>query len=144
MNNDFIPNSSGFLGRWRLAANESNDYHIDREAQKNNKIFTGITGIHLQDQAVTESMGKISDRTREHLGASDSMVIKTRQSIMRAARNLQEGIIPPTVDHPELYQERSGGVILPKDAKWYEATKELRKAFVDRPELVGTDKGQKV
>ena len=143
INNEFLPNSPGFLGRWRLAANESNDYNIDRVAQKNNQIFTGITGIHLQDQAVTESMGFVSDRTREHLGASDSMVIKTRQSIMRAARNLQEGIIPPTVDHPELYQERSGGTILPKGQGWFEATKELRKAFVDRPELVGTDKGKK-
>ena len=62
---------------------------------------------------------------------------------MRAARNLQEGIIPPTVDRPELYKERSGGVILPKDANWHDATTELRKAFVNRPELVGTDKGYK-
>ena len=88
-------------------------------------------------------MGAITDREHEHLGASDSMVIKTRQSIIRAARNLQEGVIPATVDHPELYQERSGGTILPKGQGWFEATKELRKAFVERPELVGTDKGKK-
>ena len=29
---------------------------IDREAQKT-KSFTGIAGIHQQDQAITESMG---------------------------------------------------------------------------------------
>ena len=139
---EYEPNTSGSLGRWRLAANASNDYKIDREAQKTNKIYTGISGIHLQDQAVTETMGAITDRENEHLGASDSMVIKTRASIINAARNLQEGIVPATVDHPELYQERSGGTILPKGQGWLAATKELRKAFITRPELAGTDKGK--
>ena len=31
----------------------------------------GRLGIHIQDQAVTEAMGAITDRVREHLGASD-------------------------------------------------------------------------
>jgi hypothetical protein len=39
------------------------------------------------------------------------------------------------VDQPELYAQRSGGVILPRDADWIEATRQLRKAFVDHPEL---------
>ncbi len=138
---EFLPQTSGFLGRWRLAARAENDYLIDREAQKNNKIYTGISGIHLQDQSVTEQMGAIADRTKEHLGSSDSMVIKTRRRIIRASLNLQEGETPPTVDRPELYQERSGGTILPKGQGWFEATRELRKAFVDRPELEGADRG---
>ncbi len=140
---DYIPNTSDFLGRWRLEANVENDYKIDREAQKSNKIYTGISGIHLQDQVITESMGAVTDRVREHLGASDSMVIKTRRSIINAARSLQEGVTHPTVDHPELYRERSGGTLLPKGKSWFEGTAELRKAFVDRPELAGTDKGKK-
>ncbi len=138
---EYLPQTSGFLGRWRLAANAENDYRIDREAQKTNKIFTGISGIHLQDQSVTEQMGAIADRTKEHLGSSDSMVIKTRRRIIRAAINLQEGEVPATVDRPELYQERSGGTILPKGQGWFEATRELRKAFIDRPELADADRG---
>ena len=138
---EFLPQTSGFLGRWRLAANAENDYRIDREAQKTNKIFTGISGIHLQDQSVTEQMGAIADRTREHLGSSDSMVIKTRRRIIRAAINLQEGEVPATVDQPALYRERSGGTILPKGQGWFEATRELRKAFIDRPELADADRG---
>ena len=140
---EYLPQSSGFLGRWRLAARAENDYGIDREAQRNNKIFTGISGIHIQDQSVTEQMGAIADRTKEHLGSSDSMVIKTRRRIMTAAINLQEGIDPATVDHPELYEERSGGTILPKGQGWFEATRDLRKAFIDRPELADTDRGPK-
>ena len=133
---EFLPNGTGWLERWRLAANSSNDYRIDREAQRNNEIFTGITGIHLQDQTVTESMGAISDRTKERLGTSDSMVIKSRRRAINAARSLQEGVPAPGVDNPELYAVRTGDVILNRDVDWLEGTKELRKGFVDHPELL--------
>jgi hypothetical protein len=130
----FQPNTTDWLGRWRLAADASNDYLIDREVQRT-QSFTGIDGIHLQDQAITESMGAIVDRAQEHLGTSDAMIIRTRRRLMKAASELQRGIIPPTVDHPELYRQRSGGVILPRSADWVEATEGLRTAFVRRPEL---------
>jgi len=67
----FLPNTTDWLGRWRLAANESNDWRIDRDAQRNNAIYSGIDNIHLQDQAITESMDPITDRGFEHLGPSD-------------------------------------------------------------------------
>ena len=118
-----------------MAANAGNDYRIDREAQKTNQNYTGIDGITLQDQVITESMGAISERTKEHLGTSDTMVIKTRQRLMHGAKELQEGIEPIAVDHPELYAIRSGGVILPKETDWLEGTEELRKAFVKHPGL---------
>ena len=41
---------------------------------------------------------------------------------MKAAIDLLQGNIPPTVDHPELYRQRSGGVMLPRSADWVEAT----------------------
>ena len=64
------------------------------------------------------------------------MIIRTRRRLMKAAIDLQQGIIPATVDHPELYRQRSGGVILPRSADWVEATEELRTALVERPESV--------
>ena len=39
------------------------------------------------------------------------------------------------VDNPEVYQVRSGGVYLPQGVDWVEATRELRKAYVEHPEL---------
>ncbi len=132
---DYLPNGTGWLDRWNLAANAGNDYRIDREAQKTNQNYTGIDGITLQDQVITESMGAISERTKEHLGTSDTMVIKTRQRLMSAAKELQEGIETSAVDHPEMYAIRSGGVILPKETDWLEGTEELRKAFVKHPGL---------
>ncbi|MEE8518944.1 MAG: (2Fe-2S)-binding protein, partial [Dehalococcoidia bacterium] len=110
-------------------------YGLDRTSQRTNS-YTGINGIHLQDQAITESMGAIYNRSAEHLGTSDAMVIKTRRRLIGVAKALREhGVTPPAVDNPELYRQRSGGVILPRDQDWLEATEELRKGFVEHPEL---------
>ena len=132
---EYLPNNTGWYGRWKLAANADNDYRIDREAQKTGQNFTGIDGIYLQDQVVTEAMGAIVDRTKEHLGTSDTMVIKTRRRLMSAARELQEGIVPKPVDNPDMYAIRSGGVLMDRETDWLEGSKELRKAFVRHPGL---------
>jgi phenylpropionate dioxygenase-like ring-hydroxylating dioxygenase large terminal subunit len=126
---EYLPSTTDWLGRFRLAQNKENDYLIDRQAQRR-ESFTGIAGIHQQDQAVTESMGPIIDRTQEHLGSSDAMIIRTRRRVLAAARALHEGgAVPPGVDDPAVYRHRSGGVILPRSADWREATRELRQAF---------------
>ena len=126
---EFQPDGSDWLGKFRLTQHKDNDYLIDREAQRTTS-FTGIAGIHQQDQAVTESMGPIYDRSQEHLGTSDAMVIRTRRRVLNAARALRDSAVtPPGVDDPAVYRHRSGGVILPRDAAWLEATKGLRQAF---------------
>jgi len=130
---EFLPDTSDWTGKFRLTQNKDNDYLIDRESQKT-ESFTGIPGIHQQDQAVTESMGPIYDRSQEHLGSSDAMVIRTRRRVINAARALRDGAtVPPGVDDPKVYRYRSGGVILPRDADWLEATKGLRRAFAEAP-----------
>jgi phthalate 4,5-dioxygenase oxygenase subunit len=119
--------NSGWLGRWRLTQNASNDYGIDRESQASGVNYTGIPGIFQQDQAVTESMGTVYDRSHEHLGTSDSMIIRTRRRVINAAKALRDnGVVPPGVDDPEVYRTRSGSVILPRSADWLEATQEAR------------------
>ena len=126
---EFLPDTPDWLGKFRLTQHKDNDYLIDRKAQRT-ESFTGIAGIHQQDQAVTESMGPIYDRTQEHLGTSDAMVIRTRRRVINAARALRDNAVtPPGVDNPAVYRHRSGGVILPRDADWLEATKGLREAF---------------
>jgi len=130
-----LPNTTDWYGRFRLAADARNDYFIDRKAQKTTS-YTGIGSIHLQDQAVTESMGPIYDRTQEHLGTSDRMVIRTRKRLIDAAKALRdEACVPPGVDDPKVYAVRSGGVVLPRGADWIEGTRELRRARVEHPGL---------
>jgi phenylpropionate dioxygenase-like ring-hydroxylating dioxygenase large terminal subunit len=131
-----LPNGAGWYDRFRLEAGVSNDYRLDRERQRRDEEYSGIAGVHLQDQAITESMGPIYDRTREHLGSSDAMVIRVRRRLIAAARALEEsGATPPGVDQPGAYRQRSGGVILDEAADWVEATNDLRRAYVEHPEL---------
>jgi phthalate 4,5-dioxygenase oxygenase subunit len=133
---ELLPNTTGWLGRFRLEGNEGNDYHLDRDAQAEGDEYSGIAGSHRQDQAITESMGPIYDRTQEHLGSSDAMIIRVRRRLLAAARNFAEhGIVPPGVEQPEAYRQRSGGVILDEGADWIEATRALRQAYVDHPGL---------
>jgi hypothetical protein len=102
-NIEFLPNTTDWFGRWRLRQNAANDYEIDREVQRT-QSFTGIPGIHAQDQAITESMGPIVDHAFEHLGHGDQMIIQTRRRLVQAALALQnESRVPPGVDDPELY-----------------------------------------
>jgi phthalate 4,5-dioxygenase oxygenase subunit len=128
--------SSDWYGRFRFEANAGNDFRIDRAKQRSGASYTGIPSVSLEDHAVTESMGPIYGRTSEHLGSSDAMIIRTRRRLMSAATALQErGSAPPGVDQPEAYRLRSGGVVLPEGADWFQATLPLQQAFVDHPDL---------
>src|SRR5579864_7161173 len=89
------PNTTDWYGRFRLSANAANDYLIDRDKQRRKVDYTGIPGIHTQDQAITESMGTIYDREKERLGTSDIMVIRVRRRLMDAARALAERGVTP-------------------------------------------------
>jgi phthalate 4,5-dioxygenase len=127
----YHPNTTDWYGRFNMLQNAANDYLIDREAQRAMKSYTGIPGIRQQDMAVTESMGTIYNRTDEHLGTTDSLIIRTRRRMIDSARALeQQGIIPPGVDQPELYRQRSGGVILPREASFWDSTEHLRSQFL--------------
>jgi phthalate 4,5-dioxygenase len=112
-----LPNTTDWLGRWRMAMNEGNDWGMDRDAQRRNAIYSGIDGIHLQDQAITESMGPVTDFGFEHLAPSDQMITRTRRRLLLAARALRDkGERPAGVDDPGVYRAaRSGYFIVPDD-----------------------------
>jgi phenylpropionate dioxygenase-like ring-hydroxylating dioxygenase large terminal subunit len=133
------PNTTDWYGRFRPVQQPANDFQLDREVQRQNSGpagYTGIQGIGMQDAAMTTSMGPIYDRSREHLGTTDAMVIRVRRRLIAAVQaHMKYGTTPPGVEDPEAYRVRSGGVFLPPDADWVEATRELRQAFVDHPEL---------
>jgi phthalate 4,5-dioxygenase len=72
-------------------------YNQDRDMMRTTNM-SGITGIAAQDHAVSETMGRIADRTREHLGRSDMAVVAWRRLMLRAARTLaQTGDLPQSL-----------------------------------------------
>lgn len=120
--NKFLPNTSDWFGRFRLAANPSNDWGIDRAAQRANAIYSGIEGVHLQDQAITESMGPIADHSFEHLAPSDQMITRTRRRLLIAARALRDkGVLPPGIEDPQVYHGARSGYFVSEDTSpWQE------------------------
>ena len=132
--NDFLPNTTDWLGRWRLAANASNDWHIDRAAQRDNVIYSGIDSIHLQDQAVTESMGAILDHTFEHLAPSDQMITRTRRRLLMAARALRDKRVrPPGVENVEVFRNARGGYFVSDDRSGWQDAYAEQLAVASRP-----------
>jgi len=86
-------------GTFRHIRNKDNDYGIDRDLQRTLN-FTGLPGNRIQDAAVTESMGPIYDRSKEHLGTTDVAVIHMRRELITLARQLQQGIEPAILSEP--------------------------------------------
>ncbi len=129
---DYLPNTTDWLGRWRTAANDGNDFLIDRAAQRTTS-FSGVSGVFMQDQMITESMGGITDRSLEHLAPSDRMIAETRRRLLRAAREFAEkGIRPPAADTPEEnIFARAGHFVAPTEANWLAAYRERLAAARD-------------
>jgi hypothetical protein len=71
-------------GTFRPKLNKDNDYGMDRAGQKAGITFSGVHGVAQQDASVQESMGPISDRTRENLCTTDNAIIMARHRLMPA------------------------------------------------------------
>lgn len=99
--------------------NKRNDYLVDRALQKSGKSFTGIKGFGTQDCAIQESMGPLVDRTEEHLLAGDAAIVKLRQLLLNALRDLETGKPLPGGD-PASYRVRSTRCELPRNASMSE------------------------
>lgn len=113
-------NTTDWYGRWQPLGDESNDWLIDRDLQKVGRVFSGIYGIHAQDQAMTDSMGPIIDRGLEQLAPTDLMIVRTRRRILKALRAHEaNGTPPPGVDEADQYfTPRSGYYLTPKSVDW--------------------------
>ena len=98
--------NGALLDTWRDIRNADNDYMLDREAQKT-VSFTGISSARSQDEMVTDGMGAVADRTKEHLGTTDAAIIRARRMLLKLARDLQEGVEPYPALHGDVYRVRS-------------------------------------
>jgi phthalate 4,5-dioxygenase len=113
---NMLPNTTDWLGRFRLGTNTGNDYMIDRAAQRSGKSFSGLHNITLEDQCMTESMGAIVDHTFEHLAPSDVMIGVTRRRMLQVLRDYTENeAVPPGVDNAEAMLGARGGDFVAPD-----------------------------
>ena len=74
------------------------NWGYDAEEQRT-RTFLGMgeEDINVHDQWAVESMGAIQDRTREHLGQSDKVIMANRRTLLKAIATVQAGGMPPLV-----------------------------------------------
>ena len=94
--------------------NRSNDYMMDRVAQRSGASYSGIEGISMQDASLQESMGSIQDRTRENLCPTDLGIVMMRRVLLAAAHANRSGGRIPGLD-PAEQRVRSCSIELPRD-----------------------------
>jgi phthalate 4,5-dioxygenase len=83
---------------------------------------------------MTETMGPIYDRTQEHLGTTDAMVIYVRRRLLEAARALRShGVVPANVDDATMCRVRPASVLLPEGESWVTATEKARQSDAGVP-----------
>jgi phthalate 4,5-dioxygenase len=120
-------------------ANKRNDYLRNRQVEKES-MFNGVPFvINLQDRAMTELMCNddgepIYERTQEHLGSSDAMVIAVRKQLLHAVLRLHDGGgVPANVDNVLLDRVRPASLRLPVDADWRTISEAARNADSGEP-----------
>ena len=95
---DYIPRS----GR-------HNDWGFNPEEQSTQTYLgMGQEDINLHDQWAVESMGAIQDRTREHLGSSDKVIMANRRTLLKAIESVQNGGAAPGIADPALADAMQG------------------------------------
>lgn len=125
---EYLPHTTDWFGRWRLASNAENDYRIDRAAQRHGGVFSGIYGLTVQDAAIAGTMGPITDRTLETLTPSDAMIARMRRKLLRLAETFaaDKATPLPGVADPGLYRgHRAGNFVAPATTPFREAYAEM-------------------
>jgi len=84
---DYIP-KSGRHNRWGFNPEEQ---------RSQTYLGMGEDDINVHDQWAVESMGAIQDRTREHLGTSDKVIMANRRMLLKAIETVQAGGTAPGV-----------------------------------------------
>jgi phthalate 4,5-dioxygenase len=102
-------------GTFRPVANRSNDYLIDRAKQKSGRHYNGVKGLAMQDASIQESIGRIADRSKEHLLSTDRAIVSARQRLIKAGNEVQKGGKAPGLS-PEDQLVRSASFVIPVEA----------------------------
>jgi phenylpropionate dioxygenase-like ring-hydroxylating dioxygenase large terminal subunit len=97
--------------------NRGNAYQFRPELQQT--YNSGLPGLWVQDAACQSGVAAIYDRTKEHLGTSDTGIARTRRVLLDSVRRLQaQGLRPPSADHPDRFMVRAVSITIPAGGDW--------------------------
>ena len=122
---DYIPTAGRHNG-WGFNA---------QEQLTSTYLGMGEEDINVHDQWAVESMGAIQDRTREHLGTSDKVIMANRRMLLKAMDIVESGGVAPGIaDAAQAAAMTGPGTfdgIAPNDewsSSWQNAVKSKREA----------------
>lgn len=104
--------------------NPENAYQFNYDAQTKT-WFSGLPGLWVQDAACQSGVAPVYDRSKEHLGVSDTGVATTRRLLLESVRNLRaQGTVPKGVTDPATFMVRAVSLTLPAGVPWQEVGSE--------------------
>ncbi|MDO9570604.1 MAG: Rieske 2Fe-2S domain-containing protein [Hydrogenophaga sp.] len=108
--------------------NRANAYQFDYGLQVN-KYNSGLPGLWVQDAACQSGVAAVYDRSKEHLGTSDTGIARTRRMLLDSLRKLgQDGTRPESVNQPDRYMLRAASLTVPAGADWMKEGEQHMKA----------------
>jgi phthalate 4,5-dioxygenase oxygenase subunit len=73
----------------------------------------------VQDGACQSGIRPIFDRSKEHLGSSDTGIVMTRRLLLEAVSAYRDrGIQPSGVTDPDIFMVRAVSLTLPETTSW--------------------------
>ncbi len=108
----------------------ANAYGFDYAAQgRSGRYNSGLPGLWIQDAAAQSGVAPIYDRSREHLGTSDTGIAHTRRFLLQALNAMARGQTPPSLPpQPANYMLRAVSITKPSAAPWRSAAEPFLRA----------------
>ena len=108
--------------------NRDNAYHFDYESQVN-KYNAGLPGLWIQDAACQSGVSHIYDRSKEHLGTSDTGIARTRRLLLDSVKKMSvNNTEPASVRNPDQFLWRAISITIPEGGDWKTLGQEYMRA----------------
>ena len=107
--------------------NRGNAYQFSHDLQ--GTYNSGLPGLWVQDAAAQSGVAPIYDRSKEHLGTSDTGIARTRRLLLdTVGRFVKDGQRPASADKPQSLMWRAVSLTLPTGGNWSELGAEFMRA----------------
>ena len=107
--------------------NRSNAYQFSAALQ--DTYNSGLPGLWVQDAAAQSGVAPIYDRSKEHLGTSDTGIARTRRLLLdTVGRLVKDGQRPASADKPQSLMWRAVSLTIPAGGNWSELGREFMQA----------------
>jgi hypothetical protein len=109
--------STPYADYWTKFTRE-NGFQFDYQSQVDT-WFSGLPGLWVQDGACQSGTKPIFDRSKEHLGSSDTGIAMTRRLLLETVNAYRDrGTVPVGANDPDTFMVRAVSLTLPSTTSW--------------------------